>query len=59
MHPTKMRQFGWLIPFFVWTFATDALSQSDPSTAAAPESSATPNKKAEAQKTLTYAKRVD
>jgi hypothetical protein len=50
MYLAKTFLLGWLIPFFAWLVATNALSQNDPS--AAPESSATPNKKAEAQKTL-------
>ena len=40
----------------IWKVATNALSQNDPS--AAPENLATPNKKAEAQKTLNYSNAV-
>jgi hypothetical protein len=56
MYFTKTCPLSWLIPFFAWIVATNALSQNDPS--AAPESNATPNKKAEAQKTLTYSNAV-
>lgn len=56
MYFAKTCPLDWLIPFFAWIVATNALSQNDPS--APPENSATPNKKAEVHKTLTYSNAV-